>query len=141
MPDGKTDRRAKREEAVRDFNNLAHEYGVDAIRARPDAAEVVDLYTALLQVVPAQFEGDLTAARAKWVNFGGGGEFPEAADPAQDDDLEPPGDPGATTTVPGHQEEPKHPFFPPGGLPPFLPPRRLASLPPSTGPGLAAPVN
>ena len=141
MPDGKTDRRAKREEAVRDFNNLAHEYGVDAIRARPDAAEVVDLYTALLQVVPAQFEGDLTAARAKWVNFGGGGEFPEAADPAQDDDLEPPGDPGATTTVPGHHEEPKHPFFPPGGLPPFLLPRRLAALPPSTGPGQAGPVS
>ncbi|CAK0801881.1 unnamed protein product [Prorocentrum cordatum] len=102
MADDKTAWRGRRSEAAKAQNSLAEEFELDTVSLRPTAQAVVDLFTALCDVVPAERAPELCAARDKWVENGGGGSFPGLPDPGADEDAD--DGPDGSERVPGHAE-------------------------------------
>ena len=70
----KTERRQAREQVIRDLNELAEAAGLDRIRVRADADEVVALVSSLYEESPEQVTA-VTAAVSQWQENGGDGDF------------------------------------------------------------------
>ena len=102
MADNKTARRGRRSEATKALNSLAEEFELDRLSHRPQAQEVVDLFSALCDVVPAERAPELCAARDLWIENGGGGSFSKLPDPGADEDAD--DGPDGRERVPGHAE-------------------------------------
>ena len=102
MPDAKTERRGQRTAAIKALNALAEEFELDAVPVRPAPQEVVDLYSALCDAVPAERAPELCAARDLWTSNGGGGTFSAVPGHGAEEDA---GDgPDGRERVPGHAE-------------------------------------
>ena len=69
--------RAGRAGAVRSFNDLAAELGVDGLPCRPLAAAMTKFWTAVCEAASPQHVELLTEARSSWLDSNGGGSLPE----------------------------------------------------------------
>ena len=78
-------RRQSREQVVRDLNLLAEEGGIETIKIGSGADEVAALVKDLYEDLPGQVAA-ITQAVERWVEHGGGGDFPAA--PSSQDDTE-----------------------------------------------------
>ena len=95
----KTERRAQREEGVRNLNELAAQAGVDPIRTRPAVEEVVGLVRSLQCKLGPDDMPALQEAVDFWRENGGGGDFPNFVEPQEEMVDTPEGE-----SVPYHKE-------------------------------------
>ena len=96
----KSARRIERAAAVRRFNVLAEEFGIDQVPARPSVDEDQALYASLCEVVPAERVQELASPRGQWCD-NGGDELDEAllaVLSAAEDDL-----PEGNNPLPAHK--------------------------------------
>ncbi|CAK0856224.1 unnamed protein product [Prorocentrum cordatum] len=78
--------RAGRTAAARAFNALAETIGVDPVPTRAGKEHIVSLWSVLSARLPPDSLSDLRAARDKWVENHGGGDFPEPGSTGADEE-------------------------------------------------------